>query len=189
MTWEILSLFRLQNIVKGKKKKKKEGNLTKKSRVWICHFCWYPGKIKRSKMKTGEVRGSGWKDMDNFLVSVSWWWWWQCYLYLLKSPELYAKNHAAILKKEKKITTNILGFPAGSLVKICLPMQETQPWSLGWEDPLEEKTATYSSIPAWEIPWTEDPCGIHSIRLQKSGGKTSLLNSNNNTETYYKEGM
>ena len=45
---------------------------------------------------------------------------------MLKSPELYAKIHDAILKKEKKITTNILGFPGGSVVKICLPMQETQ---------------------------------------------------------------
>ena len=30
--------------------------------------------------------------------------------------------------------------------------------SLGWEDPLEEETATCSSILAWEIPWTEEPC-------------------------------
>ena len=26
--------------------------------------------------------------------------------------------------------------------------------SLGWEDPLEKGRATYSSILAWEIPWT-----------------------------------
>ena len=31
-------------------------------------------------------------------------------------------------------------------------MQETQPWSLGWEDPLEEGIATHSSILAWRIP-------------------------------------
>ena len=29
--------------------------------------------------------------------------------------------------------------------------------SLGWEDPLEEEMATYSSILAWRIPWTEEP--------------------------------
>ena len=28
---------------------------------------------------------------------------------------------------------------------------------LGWEDPLEEELATCSGIPAWEIPWTEEP--------------------------------
>ena len=38
-------------------------------------------------------------------------------------------------------------------------IQETQIWFLGPEDPLEEEMATESSIPAWEIPWTEEPCG------------------------------
>ena len=36
-------------------------------------------------------------------------------------------------------------------------MQETQVWSLGWEDPLEKEMATHSSILAWRIPWTEKP--------------------------------
>ena len=36
--------------------------------------------------------------------------------------------------------------------------QEMQAWSLGLqEDPLEEGKATYSSILAWKIPWTEEP--------------------------------
>ena len=50
-------------------------------------------------------------------------------------------------------------------------MQETQEmWvlSLGWEDPLEESMATYSSILAWRIPWTEEPGGLHIIELQQS---------------------
>ena len=34
--------------------------------------------------------------------------------------------------------------------------EETWVRSLGWEDPLEEGTATHSSIPVWRIPWTED---------------------------------
>ena len=34
-------------------------------------------------------------------------------------------------------------------------MQEMQVQSLGWEDALEKDMATHSSIPAWEIPWTE----------------------------------
>ena len=29
--------------------------------------------------------------------------------------------------------------------------------SLGWEDPLEKKMASHSSILAWKIPWTEVP--------------------------------
>ena len=36
-------------------------------------------------------------------------------------------------------------------------MQETQVWSLGQEDPLEEKMATHPSILAWRIPWSEHP--------------------------------
>ena len=32
--------------------------------------------------------------------------------------------------------------------------------SLGWEDPLEEKMATQSSILAWRITWTEEPGGL-----------------------------
>ena len=39
-------------------------------------------------------------------------------------------------------------------------MQETQVQSLGSEDPLEKEMATHSSIPAWEIPWTEEPNGL-----------------------------
>ena len=41
-------------------------------------------------------------------------------------------------------------------------MQETQVQSLGWEDPLEKKMATHSSILAGRIPWTEEPGGLQS---------------------------
>ena len=39
--------------------------------------------------------------------------------------------------------------------------------SLGWEDPLEKEMATHSTIPAWEIPWTEEPGGLQSMGSQK----------------------
>ena len=29
-----------------------------------------------------------------------------------------------------------------------------------WEDPLEKGMAIHSSILAWRIPWTEEPCGL-----------------------------
>ena len=45
-------------------------------------------------------------------------------------------------------------------------MQETWVQSLGWEDPLGKETATYSTILAWEIPWTEKPGG-YSARDHK----------------------
>jgi len=47
-------------------------------------------------------------------------------------------------------------------------MQEMQVRALGQIDPLEEEMATHSSILAWEIPWTEEPGGLQSIRSQKS---------------------
>ena len=38
------------------------------------------------------------------------------------------------------------------LIKNPPAMQETWVQSLGWEDPLEEEMAIYSSILAWRIP-------------------------------------
>ena len=46
-------------------------------------------------------------------------------------------------------------------------MQEMQVWSLGWEDPLEKEMATHSSMLAWKTPWTEEPGGLQSMRLQE----------------------
>ena len=36
----------------------------------------------------------------------------------------------------------------------------------GWEDPLEEGMATYSSLLAWRILWTEEPSELQSIASQ-----------------------
>ena len=49
-------------------------------------------------------------------------------------------------------------------------MQDTQKtWvqSLGWEDPLEEETATHSSILAWRIPWAEEPGRLPCMESQR----------------------
>ena len=45
-------------------------------------------------------------------------------------------------------------------------MQELQVQSLGQEDLLEEEMATYSNVPAWRIPWTEEPGRLESMGLQ-----------------------
>ena len=47
--------------------------------------------------------------------------------------------------------------------------QEMQVRCLDWDDPLEEGTATHSSIPAWRIPGTEEPGGLQSIGSQRVG--------------------
>ena len=47
--------------------------------------------------------------------------------------------------------------------------QEMQVRSLGQEDPPEEGLAIHSSIPAWRIPWTEEPGGLQATGLQRAG--------------------
>jgi len=37
-----------------------------------------------------------------------------------------------------------------------------------WEDPMEEGTATHSSILVWKILWTEEPSGLQSMGLQRT---------------------
>ena len=53
-------------------------------------------------------------------------------------------------------------------------MQETRVLSLSWEDPLEKEMAARSSILAWEMLWTEEPCRLQSMGSQKS--RTRLSN-------------
>ena len=52
--------------------------------------------------------------------------------------------------------------------------KETGVQFLGWEVPLVKEIATHSSILAWRIPWTEEPGGLQSMGLLKSG-KTKRL--------------
>ena len=59
------------------------------------------------------------------------------------------------------------GFPDGSVGKESPIMHETRVRSLGQEDPLVEGMATYSSILAWRIPWTEETGGLQSLGLQR----------------------
>ena len=54
-------------------------------------------------------------------------------------------------------------------VKNLPAMRETWVRFLGWKDPLEEGTATHSSILAWRIPWTEEPGGLQSMGSQRVG--------------------
>ena len=48
-------------------------------------------------------------------------------------------------------------------------MQQMQVQSFGREDHLEEEMATQSNIPAWTIPWTEEPGGLRSMGSQRVG--------------------
>ena len=76
------------------------------------------------------------------------------------------KRHAS--KKRKSFSTNGTGTTRYSNQKINMTSLVAQTvkrlptiwktWvqSLGWEDPLEEEIATYTSTLSWKIPWMED---------------------------------
>ena len=49
-------------------------------------------------------------------------------------------------------------------------MQETRVRSLGGVDHLEEEQATHSSTLSWEIPWTEEPGGLHGVVKESDVG-------------------
>ena len=72
------------------------------------------------------------------------------------------------LKFHFKSEYTVIYFPGGPVVKNLSAKQEMWVQSLGWEDPLEKEMATHSSILAWEIPWTEEPCGPKSMGVSKS---------------------
>ena len=58
------------------------------------------------------------------------------------------------------------GFPGGSYSKESACNAGDLIQSLCQGDPLEKEMATHSSIPAWEIPWTEEPEGLQSTGSQ-----------------------
>ena len=60
-----------------------------------------------------------------------------------------------------------MDFPDGSAGKESACNAGELVRSLGWEDPLEKEMAAHSGILAWQIPWTEEPCGLQSMGLQK----------------------
>ena len=53
------------------------------------------------------------------------------------------------------------------MVKNLPAVQETQFQSLGWEDSLEKRMATHSSILAWSIPLAEEPGRLQSMWSQR----------------------
>ena len=60
--------------------------------------------------------------------------------------------------------------------------------SLGWEDTLDERMATHSSLLAWKIPWTEEPGGLQSMGSQSqtilSDGAHTYTHTHTHTHTH-----
>ena len=63
----------------------------------------------------------------------------------------------------------VWAFLVAQMIKNLPAMQETLVQSLGQEDPLEEGTATHSSILDWRIPRTEEPSRLQSMGSQRAG--------------------
>ena len=61
-------------------------------------------------------------------------------------------------------------------------MQETQFQPLGQKDPWRKEMATYFSILAWKIPWTEEPAGLQSTVKVKVKVAQSCLTLCNPTD-------
>ena len=60
-----------------------------------------------------------------------------------------------------------MGFPGGTSGReATLPIQGMWVRALAWENPLEEDTATHSSVLAWRSLWTEEPGRLRSIGSQ-----------------------
>ena len=61
------------------------------------------------------------------------------------------------------------------MVKNLPAMWETWVRSLGWEDPLEKGMATYSSVLACRIPWTDEPGRLQSYKFNEKKMVSVLL--------------
>ena len=82
-----------------------------------------------------------------------------------KENAVYTSN--GILFSLKKEGNSDTCYTVVHTVKNLPAMQETQVQSLVWEDPLEKRMATHSSILAWRLPWTEESGGLQSMGSQR----------------------
>ena len=86
-----------------------------------------------------------------------------CHCFLRHTDYLHTKNDEYLLYTDTRF-----GLPWWlKSLKNSPAMQQTQFWSLGWEDPLQMGTATHSSILACRIPWTEEPGELQSTGSQR----------------------
>ena len=54
----------------------------------------------------------------------------------------------------------VFGFPGGASGEEPACNTGDPGLTPGSEDPLEKEMATHSSVPAWRIPWSEEPGGL-----------------------------
>ena len=116
---------------------------------WRRPWCW------EGLGAGGEGDDQGW---DGWMASRTRWmwvwvnsrrWWWTGRPGVLRFMGSQRVWHDWVTE----LKWTVLSFPGTSAGKEST-MWETWVWSLGWEDPLENGTATHSNILAWRIAWT-----------------------------------
>ena len=92
------------------------------------------------------------------------------------SPQLAKKKKknpnslSSVTDSVQTFTMHHMGTSLGAqMVKHLPTMRETGIQSLGREDLLEKEMATYSSILAWKISWTEEPDRLQFMGSQRVG--------------------
>ena len=86
----------------------------------------------------------------------------------------------------------VSGFPWGSVVKkLSANAEDTEDLGSipGSRNSLEEEMATHPSIPAWEIPWTEELGRLQSKRPQKSQTQLEQLSKHSIFSTFLLPGI
>ena len=148
-----------------------EGLMLKLKLQYFGHLMWRANSLEKTLLlaKIEGRRRKGRQRMrwlDGITDSWTWvWgssgsWWWTGKPGILQSvgSQRVRLNWA---------TKQLLSLVA-PMVKNPPSVQDTWVWSLGQEDPLGKEMATHSSILAQRIPWTEEPGGLQSMRLQRA---------------------
>ena len=118
------------------------------SRSWVCgHFHGRTGRFKwllcHPRLASRIFRGR--KGSFSFLRRA-----------------LFTCTEGRLKKKNAQMIISELRVCAQSLNHVRL-------FGTSWTIALEEGMATHSSIPAWSIPWTEEPGGLQSVWSRRIG--------------------
>ena len=166
-----------------------EGNFVRRSVLGVLWkaWCWSwnsstlatscKGLIYWKRLWCWEGLGAGGKGddrgWDGWMASLTRWtwvwvnsgsWWWTGSPGVLRFVGLQRVGHD--WATELNWTEFCKGFPGSSTVNNLPAMQKTWVPSLGWEDLLEKKMATHSSI-AWNMPGIEESCRLQSMGSQR----------------------
>ena len=79
------------------------------------------------------------------------------------SPGVCSNSSLESIMPSNYLILSCFRWPEYWIVIFWLKLHWIPVWSLGREDPLEKEMATRSSISAWVIPQTEEPCRLQSM--------------------------